>query len=120
MIGLNLLSHFNLIYDYSRRRLIIEPNKRFKKPFEYDMSGIVMRKSNDGFREIKQIYDNSPASDASLQVGDKIVSINGRPSGEYDIFEIDSLFAQEGKTIHLIIRRGDKESEVFLKLRRLI
>jgi len=79
-----------------------------------------MKRSGDGFREIKQIYDNSPASDAGLQVGDKIVSINGRPAGEYDIFEIDSLFAQEGKTIQLIVRRGDKESEISLKLRRLI
>jgi hypothetical protein len=120
MIGLNLLSRFNLIYDYSRRRLIIEPNKRFKKPFEYDMSGIVMRKSNDGFREIKQIYDNSPAADAGLQVGDKIASINGRPAAEYDIFELDALFVQEGKTIRLVIRRGDTESEVSLKLRRII
>ena len=33
MIGLGLLSRFNLVFDYSRQRLFVEPNGNFTKPF---------------------------------------------------------------------------------------
>ncbi len=33
MIGLGLLSRFNLVFDYSRQRLFVEPNRDFAKPF---------------------------------------------------------------------------------------
>ena len=34
MIGLGLLSRFNLVFDFSRQRLFVEPNRNFAKPFE--------------------------------------------------------------------------------------
>ncbi|MEE9442040.1 MAG: hypothetical protein V3V99_05170 [candidate division Zixibacteria bacterium] len=34
MIGLGLLSRFNLVFDYYDKRLFIEPNKNFSEPFE--------------------------------------------------------------------------------------
>jgi hypothetical protein len=34
MIGLGLLSRFNLVFDYSRRRLFVEPNHAFSTPFD--------------------------------------------------------------------------------------
>ena len=33
-VGLGLLSRFNLVFDYSRQRLFVEPNRRFHEPFE--------------------------------------------------------------------------------------
>ncbi len=34
MIGLGLLSRFNLVFDASRNRLFVEPNRSFAEPFE--------------------------------------------------------------------------------------
>jgi hypothetical protein len=34
MVGLGLLSRFNLVFDYSRQRLFVEPNNTFANPFE--------------------------------------------------------------------------------------
>ena len=120
MVGLGLLSRFNLIYDYSRQRLIVKPNSKFNEAIEYDMSGLSMRRSKDGFREIVRVYDNSAASDAGLKTGDRVISINGRPAIDFDFFELDSLLKQEGKTIKLVVSRDGREWEVSLKLRRLI
>jgi len=120
MIGLGLLSRFNLIFDCSRQRLIIAPNSRFDDAFDYDMSGLSTRKSPDGFLAIVRVYDNSPASDAGLMMGDTVISINGRPAIDFDSFELDSLLQQEGKTIKLIARRDGREWEVSLILRKLI
>jgi hypothetical protein len=120
MIGLGLLSRFNLMFDYSKQRLTIKPNSKFNEAFEYDMSGLSMRRSKDGFREIVRLYDNSPASDAGLQVGDRVISIDGQPSIDFDFFRLDSLFKQEGKTVKLVVSRDGREREVSLKLRKLI
>ena len=120
MIGLGLLSRFNLIFDYSRQRLIIKPNGNFDEPFDYDMSGLSLRKSPDGFLEIVRVYDNSPAGDAGLKTGDRVIRINGKPAIDFDIFERESLFSREGKTITLVVSRDGREWEVSLKLRRLI
>lgn len=120
MIGLGLLSRFNLIFDYSRQRLIIKPSGRFAEIHNYDMSGMSTRKNKDGFVEIVSVYDNSPASDAGLQMGDRVISINGKPAIDYDIFELDPLMKQEGKTIKLVARRDGREWEVALILRKLI
>jgi hypothetical protein len=34
MIGLGLLSRFNLVFDFTRQRLFVEPNKSFGDKFE--------------------------------------------------------------------------------------
>ncbi len=118
MVGLGLLSRFNLTFDYSRQRLIIMPNRKFNDAFEYDMSGLTLRRGVDGSLEIEQIYDHSPASDAGLKVGDKLISINGTPAGDVDFFERESLFRQEGTTVRLQAVRDGREWNVALKLRR--
>lgn len=120
MIGLGLLSRFNLIFDYTKQRLIIEPNGKFNDAFEYDMSGFSTRRSRDDLVEIDRIYDKSPAGDAGLKTGDQVISIDGKPIKDIDFFELQSLMRQEGKTIRLVVNRDGREREVSLMLRRLI
>ena len=120
MIGLGLLSRFNLIYDYSRQRLIIKPNGKFSQPFEHNMSGLSMRKGADGYFEIVRIYDNSPANEAGLQAGDKVITIDGRSTAGLDFFELTPLLKREGATIKLTALRESRTWEVSLILRRLI
>ncbi len=120
MIGLGLLSRFNLTFDYYGHRLVIEPNKTFRDPFEYNMSGFSLRKSQEGFLEIEQVYDHSPAREAGLRVGDRVLEINGKPADVYDYFELESLMMREGRDIRLRLSREGKEWETYLKLKRLI
>ena len=117
---MGLLSRFNLVFDYSRQRLFIEPNHGFDEPFEYDMSGVRMRPGGGPYLEIVQIHADSPASEAGLQVGDKVARINGRAATQYGISDLRSLMLQEGATLTLVLLRDDKEEQVALTLRRLI
>ena len=66
MIGLGLLSRFNLTFDYYRQRMFIEPNGSFNNPFEHDMTGMTLGRGANGSAEISSVYDNSPASEAGL------------------------------------------------------
>ena len=120
MIGLGLLSRFNLVFDYQRHRLFVEPNSSFEEPFEYNMSGFEMGPAYGGHSIIKGIHKNSPAEEAGLQVGDRILKINDNVITDYDFLELRSKFKQEGEVMNLLIERNGKEKEVSLILRRVI
>jgi len=120
MIGLRLLSRFNLVFDYNRQRLFIEPNGSFETSFEYDMSGIEMGRASGGYSIIREIHKDSPAEQAGLQAGDKILKINDKVITDYDNFELLSIFKQAGAEVNLLIDRNGQEKKVSLILRRVI
>ncbi|MDH4158612.1 MAG: PDZ domain-containing protein [candidate division Zixibacteria bacterium] len=120
MVGLKLLSRFNLVFDYHRQRLYAEPNNSFGTPFEYDMSGFVVGPAVGGYSIIKEVHQDSPAEEAGLQKGDKILMINDRPVTDYDFFELDAMSQQQGAQINLLIEREGKREKVSLTLRRII
>ncbi|MCP5117158.1 MAG: clan AA aspartic protease, partial [bacterium] len=43
VMGNEVLRRFKTIIDYSRQQLILEPNASLTDPFEYDMSGLIVR-----------------------------------------------------------------------------
>lgn len=120
MIGLGLLSRFNLVFDYSRDRLFVEPNRKFSDPFEYDMSGLSMRRGSGDSLEIGRVHPDSPASEAGLKVGDRVTRINEKAATEYDIWKLLPLMRREGETITLSVTRANQERTVSITLRRLI
>jgi hypothetical protein len=119
-IGFGLLSRFNIVFDYPSQRMFVEPNKSSRDAFEYNMSGMSLRKGRGGFLEIVQIVPDSPASEAGLQAGDRVIRINGEPAIEYDYWKLVPILQQEGATVDLVLLRDDSEEEVSLILRRLI
>jgi hypothetical protein len=120
MLGLNLLSRFNVVYDYPRQRMFLEPNSRFELPFEYNMSGFGARPREGGALEIIEVYPDSPAQEAGLAAGDLVSEINGRPVDSFDLMELRDLWRQEGAMIGLRVIHLGKEREVTLRLRPLI
>jgi hypothetical protein len=120
MVGLGLFSHFNVVYDYPGRRMFLEPNRRFAESFEYDMSGIAMRRGQNGTRIVTRVQPGSPASEAGLLAGDAVTQVNGVPSSTYDYFALQDLFTKSGRRVTLTILRDGREKTVTLKLRRII
>ena len=43
LIGIEVMSQFNMIFDYSRNRLYLKPNKNYGVLFELNMAGMVVR-----------------------------------------------------------------------------
>lgn len=119
MIGLGLLSRFNLVFDFYRQRMFVKPNDTFDEPFKFSTTGFRMR-NRDGVFIIARVYDNSPASEAGLRVNDIVVKINGKATTDFDTAELRSIFQQENASMKLLIVRDGKEFEVSLTLRSLI
>ncbi len=121
-IGGEILRRFTVIFDYSRKRMILEPNPAFGDAFEADMSGLATRMGPDGSGALKVewIQSDSPAAAAGVRPNDLIERIDGRPALEIGVPGLRELSRRAGETHRLLIRRGDKRIEIALKTRRQI
>ena len=70
--------------------------------------------------ESVQVLPDSPGEEGGLEVGDRIIRIDGRPAGEFERWELDGLMRQAGRTVVLDYRRGDASSVLRITLRPLI
>jgi hypothetical protein len=122
LIGSEILRRFKVVFDYSHRRLILEPNAHYAEPVEYDMSGISLRAYGDDLRTFRvyQVLANSPAAEAGLRVGDVLTSIDGVTASRFTLDEVWQMMKQPGREHQLSIKRASWTSSVKIKTRRLI
>ena len=122
MIGGEVLRRFKLIVDYSRRAIILEPNKQFSDAYEFDMSGASLAAGGEGFKifKVRSLIENSPATEAGLQVGDTITAFNGKPATEMTLEQIRRMFRQAGQIYKLSVKRNESALELTIKTRRII
>jgi len=119
-LGNMTLRRFNVIFDYSRKRMFLEPNNHFQEPFESDMAGLQVSKTMSGNFVIRYVLSDSPAGEAGLEPGDQIFEINGTPSSRISENDLFLLLKKEGESIRLKVKRAENIIEASLKLRRLI
>lgn len=121
-IGSAILRRFRVIFDYSHKRMILEPNKFYSDPLDYDMSGIALTARPPDFRNISvlRVIASSPATDAGILPNDEIIAVNGRPVSAIGLTPLRELFKRDGQTYSLSINRGGQTLELKLKTRRLI
>jgi hypothetical protein len=122
LIGGDILRRFKVVFDYSRRRMILEPNSQFSEPYESDMSGLDLATEGDDFSVVvvNEVENGSPAAEGGIQDEDIITAIDGHPVKELTITAIRRMFMQDGKEYLISLKRGQKELQAKLKLRRLI
>jgi hypothetical protein len=123
-IGCEFLRRFKITFNYRDQYIVLKPiNRRMKEPFEHNMSGIELMAKGDDYHEytIDRVVENSPADNAGLLQGDKVIFINNKSSKDISISEIYKLFQKgEGKNINLIMKRGKDVFFTTINLRRLI
>jgi PDZ domain len=116
IIGSEILLRFRVIFDYSRRQMILEPNRYFSDPYEYDMAGMLLVVEGVGYR-VKQMMKDSPATAAGLKEGDLITAVNGRV---LTLEELRRMFMRKGRSYRLSVKRGAEKIQTTITLRRLI
>ena len=121
-IGSAVLRRFKVIFDYSRARMILEPNKYFSDAFEHDMSGLSFVSDGPGFKvpRVNRVLAQSPAEEAGLKQGDEIVSVGGRPAEQFKLESLREMLRQPGKMVSFRVKRGDEILVFELKTRRLV
>jgi tetratricopeptide (TPR) repeat protein len=87
---------------------------------EYSGIGIQYKNEQNQGLLIQQVNDNSPASKGGMQVGDRIVAIDGKPTLKIKDEDVSKLIrGQEGTTITLRIKRQGR-NDFDLKLNRIL
>ncbi|MGB7063016.1 MAG: PDZ domain-containing protein [Candidatus Zixiibacteriota bacterium] len=108
MIGFPLLQRFNVTFDYSKSRLILEPSGAFDDPFKVNMTGMELLPDQLGNLRVAKVYPKSPADESGIRVNDVITHINGVKPSEYKAGEVRSILSEEGKQVTLDISREDQ------------
>ncbi|WP_035464537.1 retropepsin-like aspartic protease [Algoriphagus vanfongensis] len=107
-LGAEVLGKTRLILDYPRGRAMIRKGDGFYTPFEYDMSGLNLRKipTEDKRFYVASIRKGSPAAFVGIQQYDEVLSINKIPILIWELSDIAKLFrSEEGTVVELEVRR---------------
>jgi Periplasmic protease len=123
IIGNGVLSRFTVMIDYYRSQLYLKPRKRYNRKFSYDRSGIITIASGvklENF-EIKDILPNSPAAQAGLLPGDRIINISGLSKAFLTLPAINKkLKGKVGKKKKVVVKRNGERMVFKFRLKKLI
>ncbi len=119
-IGATLLHRFTAVFDYNRKRLILDPNERIDDATPMDRSGLLLIQPPNlgGALEIFFVAPETPGSEAGLRQGDRIQSIDGVVAEDLGLNFARSLLNGEG-TFRLMVVRAGESSEITLVTRDL-
>lgn len=123
ILGNQLLSRFNVYFDYNRGQLLLRATKSRSKPFPMDKSGLVIFAYGLEFNQfiVKDIIPGSPAHEAGILPEDEILSLQGLPASFYSLSAVNSMLQKKsGKKIRLVLKREGQKIHRQFYLRDLI
>jgi len=110
-LGSEVLKRFKVIFNYQENYMMLRPNKYYRKPFNYNISGIEVTTPVPGIPiyEISKVREDSPAEKAGLSRGDQIIMINGVNATNFSLDEIIDIFQnREGRRLRVFVQRYNK------------
>jgi hypothetical protein len=106
-VGADLLRRFRCIFDYSRRRLILEPRPVLKEEVGFDASGLVLIAAGPRLDSLQvlAVSPDSPGAEAGLATGDRIVdwSVKGETLG---LIALRRRLDTPGERLDLVVERA--------------
>jgi predicted aspartyl protease len=122
LIGGDVMRRFNVIFDYSRKRMILEPNGEFAKPFPGDQVGFLVMAEGEKLRNYRVMWvsEGTPAKESGLEVGDRLVTIDGKPAGTYELYEIKKMLREPGKRWRFEVERKGERKTIELQGRSIV
>ncbi len=118
-LGCGVLHRFHVILDYPHKRLVLKPNKDYKKPFQFNTSGIHLTLDQQDLSTFKvgMVRTGSPAFLKGIRPGDSILAIDNEVINGKNINSVYHLLNKKaGRKSLLIVSRNDKLYFVTLKL----
>ncbi len=120
ILGNELLSRFSLYIDYMNSKLYVKPRKRYNEKFNYDKSGLIIFAFGQDLNQfyVKDVFPNTPASEAGILPGDVIKKIGFWKSKSWTLDKITNLLQKkDGKKIKMKIERSGEVIDVQFRLR---
>ncbi|MGD1840778.1 MAG: PDZ domain-containing protein [Thermonemataceae bacterium] len=111
ILGAGILSRFRLTFDYLNGKVWLRPNKKYKLPFQYALSGIELVAIAPSYKmyKIARVYPNSIAQQVGLEKGDELVAINNTMARKLRIGQIYNMIDKKvGQKVNLLVRRSGR------------
>ncbi len=123
-VGGALLNRFNVTFDYSRQQLIFERHAGSDRPIPFDRAGAwfnLAAGAPPAF-EVIDVYAGSPAAQAGLLAGDRIVEVDGKQASAVTLPALRERLRSDppGTRVRLTVERGGKRSQVAVTLKDLV
>jgi hypothetical protein len=117
-VGVGLLSRFNLVFDYARHRVILEPTARTQAPMRYDASGMMLTSVAPDFRtiEVLAVDPGSSAAAAGIHPGDTLITVDGRPAAQIGLVGLRARLSQPDTTVAMTLLDRGSQRQVVLRL----
>ncbi|MFY0607554.1 MAG: aspartyl protease family protein [Cyclobacteriaceae bacterium] len=122
-LGAEILTRMKVTFDYHNELMYIRKGADFKKPFEFNMSGIILNAEGKKLDSlvINHVIPNSPGSHSGLRVGDVILRINNMNLSNSTITDLNAVLRKKpGLKMVVIISRGEQKIKKRFRLKRLI
>lgn len=123
ILGTYLLDRFSVFLDYARSDLYIKAIKNYDKKFKYDKSGLVVFATGKNLNEyvINDVIDGSPAYEAGLLPGDKIIKMGWRRKSFLTLEKISKILSSDkDKEIKIKVKRGEEKRTFSFTLKDLL
>jgi hypothetical protein len=119
ILGNDILEKFVVTLDYTGQKIMLEKTPRSGDSPIYDKSGLILEVGSGDDYYVYYVIPGSPAFEAGLRKGDRIMRINGRKASSFDsVNDIAEIFtAGEGTVCRVTVERsgGPFEIEIVLK-----
>lgn len=122
-LGAEILSRFNITFDYEGGFMYLKPNITFKRPFDHDMAGIEIYSEEAKPRRfyVSRIESGSPADLAGIKEGDEILTVNFTKTSTMDLDDLSKLLRSgDGKAVFFSLNRSGELLIKMIKLKKRI
>lgn len=121
--GGGMMMRFHIIFDFVHGKLYVQKGREYRRAFEYNLSGLVVKAKGVYLREyeIDDVRVSSAAEASGVMKGDEIIKINGYKINSLNLEEvIGRLNAKANKRIRLEVTRDGQTIIFKYRLTRLI
>jgi len=122
LLGSDFLEQFVASLDLANNALYLSPDHNFKADRDrFSTIGIQFTKDPAGFFTILAVWSPTPASEANINIGDQILSVNGQNTTEMTQEDVSRrLHGEPGRKIQLRVRSSGDQQTLSLIIRNLL
>src|SRR5271156_63809 len=123
LIDPDVLSQFDVTFDYARTRIIFERNKNNGRRDSYERAGIWMGQDKDGKHfTVVDVIAGGPGAAAGVKPGDQILAIDGKNTASLILPDVREPIRREGvgDKLTLLLESEGKQRTAVITLKDVV